>query len=305
MRISEASIFTDMAAEVYHRDPCPQPSLTQSLVKILIEKSPLHAWHAHPRLNPDYQHDDDTKFDVGNIAHKLLLARGKEIVVLDQFDDWRSKAAKEAREAAAKDGKIAVLGKKFALADRMVRAAREQLKLRGLGHFFRDGDAEVVMAWQERGFWCRQMLDWLIDRRIMLDFKTTDMSVAPHCIGRMMATAGWDVQAAMAERALFALAPDDPQKLGRRYLFVAQETETPYCLTVAELSGAALDIGRRKIEAAMSIWAQCIKANRWPGYPLEILRPEYPAFAEAAWLEREIHDAAQSRLPASDLIMAG
>jgi hypothetical protein len=113
------------------RGPCPAPSLTQSVAKILLEKSPLHAWHAHPRLNPDYQHDDATKFDIGNIAHKMLLGRGKEIVVLEDFDDWRTKAAKEAREEAAAAGKLAVLGKHAARADRMVNAAREQLELRG------------------------------------------------------------------------------------------------------------------------------------------------------------------------------
>jgi hypothetical protein len=83
------------------------------VAKILLDRSPLHAWHAHPRLNPDYRHDDDTKFDVGNIAHKLMLGRGKDIVVLE-FDDWRTKAAKDAREAAAAAGKLAVLGKHFA-----------------------------------------------------------------------------------------------------------------------------------------------------------------------------------------------
>src|SRR4051812_46738879 len=99
-KITAPGIYLDVAANDYHADPCPAPSLTQSVAKILLAKSPLHAWHAHPRLNPDYQHNDDTKFDVGNIAHKMLLGRGKQIEVLE-FDDWRTKAAKEAREKAA------------------------------------------------------------------------------------------------------------------------------------------------------------------------------------------------------------
>jgi hypothetical protein len=115
--------------------------------------SPLHAWHAHPRLNPDYRHDDDTKFDVGNIAHKLMLGRGKDIVVLD-FDDWRTKAAKErARRRRGRQARRARQAR--AAADRMVKAAREQLDARGLGHLFGDqGDGEVVAGVARRGSGC-------------------------------------------------------------------------------------------------------------------------------------------------------
>src|SRR4051812_33404504 len=160
--ITTAGIYTDISAADYHADPCPTASLTQSIAKVLLAKSPLHAWHAHPRLNPDYQHDDATKFDVGNIAHKMLLGRGKEIVVIEGFDDWRTKAAKDQREEAAAAGKLAVLGKHAARADRMAIAAREQLELRGVGDLFgATGNSEVVIAWQEGKIWLRQMIDWL------------------------------------------------------------------------------------------------------------------------------------------------
>jgi hypothetical protein len=199
-------IYTDMTAADYHADPCPNPSLTQSVAKVLLQRSPLHAWHAHPRLNPDYQHDDATKFDIGNIAHKMLLGRGKEIVVLEGFDDWRTKAAKEARDEAAAAGKLAVLGKHAARADRMVNAARAQLELRGLGDLFgADGDSEAVVAWIEDGFWFRQMIDWLSDDRLIFaDYKTTDESAAPDALARKMVNDGWHIQAAMGERGLSA-----------------------------------------------------------------------------------------------------
>jgi hypothetical protein len=210
-KITAPGIYLDVAANDYHADPCPAPSLTQSVAKILLAKSPLHAWHAHPRLNPDYQHNDDTKFDVGNIAHKMLLGRGKQIEVLD-FDDWRTKAAKEAREKAAGVGKLAVLGKHAARADRMAIAAREQLELRGLGHLFgAAGDSEVVVAWQEGKIWLRQMVDWLsADRVIFADYKTTDESAAPDALARKMVNDGWHIQAAMGDRGLRATMGHPP-----------------------------------------------------------------------------------------------
>lgn len=305
MKIERPGIYTDMSTTDYFEDPCPQPSLTQSVAKILLDKSPLHAWHAHPRLNPDWRPDDPTKFDVGNIAHKLMIGRGKDIVVLDKFDDWRTNAAKEAREAAAADGKLAVLGKKFALADRMVKAAREQLELRMLSFVFDPefGAGEVVTAWQDDGFWCRQMIDWLSgDRLFFVDYKTTDMSAAPHGLGRMMVNANWPIQAAMGERGLKAVYPLGPR---RRYLFVVQETEKPYALNVVEMSESALTMGRKMLAMAFHIWKDSITRDRWPGYPTEIIVPDYPGYAEASWLDREQTEFGQIVLSHSDLIMAG
>lgn len=301
--IDKPGIYTDMAAATYFADPCPAPSLTQSVAKILLEKSPLHAWHAHPRLNPDYHHDDATKYDVGNIAHKLIIGRGKEIVVLEEFDDWRTKASKEARDAAASKGQLAVLGKHFVKADRMVKAAREQLTIRGLDLLFDAviGAGEVVTAWQEGNFWCRQMIDWLKnDRLLFTDYKTTQESAAPHALARKMAADGWPIQAAMAERGLDVL---DPKNAGRRrFLFVVQETDVPYALNVVEIGEGPMTMGRKMLSHAMDIWGTCIARNQFPGYPAEILEPEYPGWAETQWLNREIADS--ERQP-SDLIMAG
>lgn len=302
--IDAPGLYPDIPSAEYFADPTPSPSLTQSLAKILLEKSPLHAWHVHPRLNPDYRHDDDTKYDVGNIAHKVMIGRGKELVILDQFDDWRTKEARAKRDEAAALGKLAVLGKHFALADRMVRAAREQLELRGLGYLFRDGDGEIVTAWRERrgDFWCRQMIDWLTpDRLVFADYKTTQESAAPHLLARKLVVDGWDIQGAMGERGLNALAGHAQ----RRFLFVVQETEVPYCLTVVELSETALTMGRKKLAAAMNLWVSCLHHNRWPGYPLDVVVPSYPEWAEAQWLDREQTEFASEAPRGAELIMAG
>lgn len=299
--ITKPGLYFDVTAAAYHADPLPVASLTQSIAKILLAKSPLHAWHAHPRLNPDYQHDDATKFDIGNVAHKMLLGRGKEIVVLDH-DDWRTKAAKEAREEAAATGKLAVLGKQAARADKMVQAAREQLDMRGLGHLFGNtGKSEVVAVWREGDTWLRQMIDWLsTDTLIFADYKTTDESAAPDAVARKMVNDGWHIQGAMGERALRALAPQTE----RQFLFVVQEATVPYALTVVDVTGDALVIGRKMLDAAVGIWSRCMRADRWPGYPVEIVTPEFPGWAEQQWLDREIKDAARERMP-DDLRMAG
>jgi len=298
MKIGKPGLYPDMPVDDYFADPCPMPSFTQSLAKLLLEKSPLHAWHAHPRLNPDFRPDDDTSYDVGNIAHGLMIGRGKEIIVLDdRFEDWRTKEARKLREEAAAEGKLAVLSRKFTLAAKMVDAARDALEAAGCPDAFDDrGYGEAVIAWQEDGIWFRSMIDCLIPiYTLCYDYKTTGLSVAPHAVGRLMADAGWDIQAAMQERGLLNLRLTSPSW---HFRFVAQEDKKPFATTVVELSESVMTIGRKKLDMAIRIWKNCMETNRFPGYPAQIIWPDYPGYAEAQWLNREETEAAE-------LVMAG
>src|SRR6266849_5952452 len=126
MKIIKAGIYRDVSDADYRADLCPLPSLTQSLCKIIIERSPRHAWTVHPRLNGDWLPGDDTKFDLGNVVHKLVLGRGKDFTVLD-CDSWRTNAAKLARDEAAQAGKIAVLVADFERASNMAQATFRQI----------------------------------------------------------------------------------------------------------------------------------------------------------------------------------
>src|SRR5258707_870838 len=150
--IEQPGIFRGVLDEDYRDDPCPLPSLTQSLCKIIIERSPRHAWTAHPRLNGDWLPDDDTKFDLGNVVHKLVLGRGKDFTVLD-CDSWRTHAAKLARDEAAKAGKIAVLVADFERASNMARATFRQIAKHEDCSAFTNGASEVMIAWEEDGIW--------------------------------------------------------------------------------------------------------------------------------------------------------
>jgi hypothetical protein len=300
MKITEPGIYRGVTEADYRADPCPSPSLTQSLVKVLIERSPQHAWTECPRLNPQFEYDDDTKFDLGNIAHRLILGRGKEIEVLP-FADWRKKEAQEAREAAADRGCIAVLQHQFEQATEMVADAWSQLKRHEDRDAFTNGAGEVMIAWQEDGIWFRSLIDWLHDDlRTIDDFKTTGMSVAPHVIGLRAEAGGWHIQAAFIERGLDALDPDGAGR--RRYRFIAQETDKPHALTSMHMNEYWMTMGRKKVGAGISLWRSAVENNRWPGYPNRAVVPEYPGFKEKQWLDRELNGEFEAD---HKLIMAG
>lgn len=294
-------IHFDMPSADYFADPCPEPSLTQSIAKVLLAQSPGHARLEHPRLNPQPPQPEEyaAALAIGNAAHALMCGRGKDVVILEH-DNFRTKAAQEQRDEISASGKTPILAKHHARAKAMVYAARNQLDAAGWIDAFYKGRGEVVLAWQEEGIWLRTMVDWIELAGHASDYKTTGMSVAPQNIGRLAVDAGWDVQAAMHERALNAL---EPKLAGRRrFRFIAQENFEPYALVPVELSEHWLTMGRKKLEFAISIWRRCIDNDEWPLYPSEPITPEYPGWQEQQWLNREI--AESERLPA-DGIMAG
>jgi hypothetical protein len=300
MKVTKAGIYYDVSEADYRSDPCPSPSLTQSLVKILIERSPRHAWEAHPRLNPQFEYESDTKFDLGNIAHRLILGRGKEIEVIN-FADWRSKAAQEAREAAADEGKIAVLQHQFTQAVEMVEAAKSQLKRHEDSDAFEGGRSEVMICWEENGIWFRSLIDHVSDDlRVISDYKTSGMSMAPHLLGIRAEAAGWHIQAAFIARGLDAI---DPAGAGRRvYRFIGQETIKPHALTVMHMNNYWQTMGEKKVEAGIALWTPAVKHNYWRDYGVKAVIPDFPGFKEKQWLDRELAGEFE---PDTKLIMAG
>lgn len=285
-------IHFDVPEATYRADPCEKPSLTQSIAKVLIERSPAHAWIEHPRLNPGHKPDDATKYDVGNIAHALLLGRGKNLEIIEA-DDWRTKAAKEARDAAAAQGRLGVLARKHRVGTAIANSARQQLAEIGWAPAGMGGHPEVVVIAQDGKIFLRSMIDWMVNPTLLLDLKTTDMSVAPRAIPSMLVSGGWAIQAAFQERILDIL---DPEGRGRRtFRFVAIEAEPPYALTPVELTEAVMTMGRKQVEYAVRLWAECVAENRWPAYPTDVCRPDYPGWKENEWLEREVADAGAAR----------
>ena len=314
--ITAPGLFYDMDSAAYFADPCLTPSLTQSVAKILIEQSPLHARQAHPRLAHPVDGDEDNaeKYDkakaIGNAAHAIMLKRGKKIAIIDA-PNFTSKPAKEAKQQAIIDGAEPVLRKHYATASRMVLSAQGQLsQIAGCERAFRDGSGEVVAANVEDGLWLRTMIDWITpDLREVWDLKSTGMSASPYATGKLMSSAGWHVQAAMIERILNAVDPDGAGR--RKYRFVCQENDEPFALTVNEIGESALTIGRKQIDYAIEAWRRCIDSGEWPAYPLRIIRPELPAWAENSWIDREAreYDEAQAAAPRKDFnpanMMAG
>lgn len=276
-----------MNAADYHADATGKPpSLSSSIAAILVTRSPKHAWHAHPRLNPQYQPEEDAKFDRGSAAHELLLG-GSDSIVIVEADDWRTKLAREQRDAIRAEGKLPLLARHFADVQKMVEITKlainsnEDLKGYGLDA----GKTEQTLVWQEDGIWCRSRLDWLAnDRKLIYDYKSTGASAEPNAWIRTLLGMTGEIQPAFYLRANAATGgPEDA-----RFVFIVQENEPPYAVSFVGMPPAFIDLGARKMAHAISLWRACMTSGQWPGYVNRIHWAEPPAWSMAQWEEQEV-----------------
>lgn len=273
----QAGIHT-IPADQYHADPCAEPSLSSSVANILLRQSPLHAWHAHPRLNPNYQPAEDSRFDIGSAAHALLLERDGSHIVWIEADDWRTKAAKEARDLARAEGRLPILARYQAQLARMVDVARATVAASELPDLLTTGRPEQTLLWQDESIWCRSRVD-LLAADVILDYKTTD-NADPETFIRQIGRMGYDVQAEFYRRGAAAC--------GRQaaFIFLAQEITEPYACSLIALANSYVEIAQDKVKRAMQCWKLCLESGRWPSYPIRVHHAEPPQWELAEFEAR-------------------
>jgi hypothetical protein len=73
---------------------------------------------------------------------------------------------------------------------------------------------------------------------------------------------------------------------------VVQEAYPPFAASLYVMSESAMTMGRKKLDAAVSLWRQAMRTGQWPAYSRHAVFAEYPPWAESAWLNRELTDPA-------------
>lgn len=276
-----------MTAEDYHRDPCEHPSLSSSVATELIARSPLHAWAMHPRLNMRFVPEVREMFDLGTAAHAYHL-QGETAFVLIEADDWKTKAAREARDYARKCGKLPTLAKYWISIQAMVEALNRKLDgFRDPPRPFTDGKPEQTLIWKEGDAWCRARIDWLHNSHAVIDdLKTTGASANPEAWTRSI-FGGPDIQAAFYLRGLRAIFGAEADRAVFR--FVVVENFAPFASSVISLGPDALVIAEKKVRLALETWQRCMESDVWEAYPDKTCYASLPPWVEAQWLERELN----------------
>lgn len=282
IKIVKPGLYGEVPEADYHADCVePAPSLSNSIAKLLVTRSPRHAAHKHPRLNPNLRQDDtepNRTQDIGTAAHKIILGRGRIIDVMP-FDDYRKDAAKKARDNARASGRVPILADDMASVELLAEAARDQIASTSLANYFdAPGRSEVTMVWREGEVWCRGRVDRLPDsvlaggHVVLADLKTTGGSAHPDDWQSTAFDLAFDVQAVMYPRGLQRLVPDIRSVT---FKFAVLEQKPPYGLSVVEFSGQALEEAAQLVDLAIKMWAVCLRRGEWPGYDDAVVDPPH------------------------------
>lgn len=280
--ITEPGVY-DIPEDVYHRDPVPGGSLSQSgAKKLLAEGGP-----ARYRWQLDHPEPSSEAMELGTAAHKLVLGSGPELVEVKE-KNWRKDDAKDAAEAARAAGKVPLLTHQLEQVHAMAAAIRKVPLAVALLDRDRGMLAELSAFWVDGrfGVWRRARFDAVrIDRArgipLAGDYKTC-ASAAPEAFARAIDSYCYNQQSEWyrdAYEAIFGVRPE--------FLFIAQEKEPPYLVAVYGVDAESAAIGAAANDRALAVWRDCREAeasgseHAWPGYSTEITYLALPRWSRA------------------------
>jgi hypothetical protein len=274
--------FHKISKAEYHADPCERPSLSSSIANVIVTRSPAHAWRAHPK-GGNQREDESESMRTGSLIDSLILGGDTEIVTV-KADDWRTKAAKEARDLAAAAGQLAVLEHKLDGARRIADAIKLGIEAAGIKL---DGENQLTAIWPESAggvdFQARARFDHIsADGLTVYDLKTTgDASpngsrLARHCIDF-----GYHIQAHAYVRAVETLNPERAGRVRFRNIWaeasILRSGVAPVLVT--EMAGTMRELGARRWNQACAAFAVGISTGQWRDYSALKIAIEAPAWA--------------------------
>lgn len=273
--IDKSGLFRIPAAD-YHADPSAMPSLSSGIAKILVNRTPRHAWYKHPRLNPFFDPRDDDELKrrtaFGSLCHELFLGVGGGVHLMEAKDKdgnpvtkYQTDEAKKERDEAIASGMVPAKVEDFERSKTVVDEARKQL----LSWLDFDGESEVVGLAHFDGAVTRFMCDRLLkDERTIIDLKFTDGDASTAEWPRQAARMNYHIQAGHYRAGLAQILGVDIRHTD--FLFVVIEVGPPVMVIAHELPPAMSEIGIEQAESARATWGHCLKhgteMQHWPGY---------------------------------------
>jgi hypothetical protein len=279
-QVTRPGVHPDLPHEVYVADPVPGGSLSSSGAKRLLPPScpALYRWWSKNPPTPT------AEMELGTAAHNEVLGVGPRIIRIDA-PDWRTKAAKEQRDAIRAEGGVALLPADWDRVHDMATVLREH-PVAGALLEPGNGIPEQSLFWRDEptGVMRRCRLDWITTladgRAVIVEYKTAP-SAAPDAFARSVASFGYHLQGDFQVAGADTLDLFDGQRPA--LVHVVQERTPPYLIEVYQLDDEALDWGHRLARRALDIYARCVATGEWPTWgggevqPLSL--PRWAAYA--------------------------
>jgi len=267
-------LHLDVPNETYHSGLASDPKpLSSSMAKTIVTKSPAEfRWEQDHRI-------ERSAFDEGQAVHELVLEGGFKSIDVHDFDSWRTKDAREARDASYAAKRHPLLSDDVEPLLDMSRAVKcSELA----SEVLTNGRPEVsALAWDdEYGINLQARVDWLqlpewgSDRPVIADLKTSVKGASPRSFNREIAERRYHLSMAFYRRVLMLLGHEDP-----RLMFVVVDKKEPHFVSVHEVSESDRIIGDVLVEKAIATYAGCLSSGEWPGHDTQVHITDMPAWA--------------------------
>lgn len=278
--MTAARIDYELAENEYHADP----ALSSSRARRLLESPAKFHWgESHPEPSK-------AAFDLGTAVHSKVLGTGADTVaipagLLATNGAASTAAAKEFIAEARAKGLTPVKAEVAATVEAMTESVLAHPEARRLFEQSGNPEASVFATDPTTNVDMRARFDYLPDFTVddpwTVDLKTTAKSAAPEEFARTIANLGYYVQQEWYLHA-YAIATGD---FMARMKFVVVETDAPHLVGVYSLATEFAEMGRQKVQRALTTYAKCIESGVWPGYdtnPDPIQPPTWLMFQEGA-----------------------
>lgn len=270
-------ILYDLPAADYHA----MQALSAGGAWTLATECPALYWHRSP-FNPAAAAPENGKrMDIGTALHLAALEpdRLAQRTVMIEADDWRTKEARDQRDAAYDAGQVPLLIKDAALVDRLADAIRCNKHAAEL----LDGAlTEVSYFWTAAGIPCKARADIQRNDGRMGDLKAS-ASASPEFFQRQAFRAGHFLRVPW-------YCDGYEVAYGKRiseYWFIVASSEEPHLVTTCRLDDRAIEWGRLKIRRAMALFRECRSRGIWPPYCPEPVTIGLPDWAEYRLADQE------------------
>lgn len=261
-----SSVIVGMADDEYHS----LPEFSSSQAKDLL-RNPARFNYWRNKRRPEKK-----DYDVGHAVHAKVLGVGMGIEVLD-FDNYRTKAAQEERDAAYAAGLTPMLRREMQPIEDMAESVLRHPTFAAL--FSQPGNSEVSVLSKDpvTEVAVRARFDFLPyprdPRAIALDLKTTE-DASPEAFVKSIVEYGYDLSQEWY-RDTYRWATGEEVE----FVFAVVEKRPPYLVAHYRLPDQFVAMGARKAHEARVRYAEYTASGVWPGYSEEIEFIDPPMWA--------------------------
>lgn len=288
--IDKPGVYDGISNADYHAQLTPTPSISSSMAVTLMEDCPRKLWHGC-YLNPDFEREEKTTFDLGTAGHLALLEPDDwalRTVIIEGFDDYKKAAAKDARDEAYAAGKTPLLTK---YVEQIMGLRSAVLADPVAGPAFAHGPSEqtIVSRDKQTGTFLKCRPDKRADDWSWIaDLKCTT-SANPRDLRTKAFNSAWFQRVSWYLDVVQGATGTRPAE----YFFIVAEVKPPHLVTVCRFKPklgddpGAVAWGSRMNRKAIDLFAECVAANNWPSYTNRVVDLEFPTWAEYRLQERD------------------